>query len=169
MSLHAWPVPKWLSKYNYHHAPRSFGANRDHGKRQHAGCDLYAPEGSPVVSIANGVVMDVYEFYGKADAVEINHGALGIIRYGELIASDDIDKGSLVKPGTPIGKIARLVGIHVHPMLHFEMYTGKGSGKLTVRGNSYHRRSDLIDPTAFLDRLHLMSHKPRSAHAHARN
>ncbi len=41
-------------------------------------------------------------------------------------------------------------------MLHFEMYAGTASGSLTVRGNPpYQRRSDLLDPTPYLDQATL--------------
>jgi hypothetical protein len=41
-------------------------------------------------------------------------------------------------------------------MLHFEMYSGAGSGRLTVRSNTpYQRRADLIDPTNHLDQATL--------------
>jgi murein DD-endopeptidase MepM/ murein hydrolase activator NlpD len=146
-----WPVPEWLPQYNFHDAPRSFGSRRDHGKRKHAGCDLYAPKGSPVLAIYPGRVQRVYEFYGKADAVDVDHGCFGVIRYGEIIASDNIDEGQVIDEGTEIGTITNLVGMgNIHPMLHIEFYSGKGTGKLTVPGNDYRRRFDLIDPTEIL-------------------
>jgi hypothetical protein len=37
-------------------------------------------------------------------------------------------------------------------MLHFEMFDGTATGPLTVKGaGSFSRRSDLQDPTEFLD------------------
>ncbi|OZT82302.1 hypothetical protein CIK04_25935 [Vibrio sp. 03_296] len=46
---------------SYTVAPRSFGSNR--GARKHAGCDLYAKEGSRVFAMADGEIMKFYEFY----------------------------------------------------------------------------------------------------------
>lgn len=158
--MYAWPVPKWNPRFSYHDRPRCYGAPRDGGKRKHAGCDLYAPEGTPVVAVWHGRVREVYEFYGKADAVEIDHGVLGIIRYGELIAADDIAAGQLVQCGDVLGKVAQLVGMgNIHPMLHFELYNGKGTGRLTCTGNAFHRRSDLVDPTHFLDGIRMAYHE----------
>ena len=38
-------------------------------------------------------------------------------------------------------------------MLHLELYSGKATGALTVRGNKpYQRLADLIDPTPILDK-----------------
>jgi len=156
--MYVWPVPMWLPKYSYTQRPRCFGAPRDGGKRKHAGCDLYAPEGSPVKAITHGRVIAVYEFYGKADAVEVDHGTLGIVRYGEMLAADDVAAGRVLDAGQLIGTIARLVGMgNIHPMLHLELFTGKGSGRLTQPGNDFRRRSDLVDPTPLLDNLRLIS------------
>jgi murein DD-endopeptidase MepM/ murein hydrolase activator NlpD len=141
-------------QYSYHDRPRAFGSPRDGGKRKHAGCDLYAPLGSPVLAVYHGWVIRVYEFYGKADAIEVDHGVHGIVRYGEVDALPGITAGTLVPAGTQIAKIAQLVGMgNIHPMLHFELYSGKGSGKLTQPVGDYKRRSDLLDPTSFLDKL----------------
>lgn len=149
-----WPVPDWLPQYNYHSPPCSFGSKRDGGKRKHAGCDLYAPKGSPVVTIYPGTVLGVYEFYGKADAVEIDHGVFGVIRYGEIIASEKVHLGKVMGEGDVIGAITNLVGMgNIHPMLHLELYSGKEKGKLTVIGNEFRRRADLLNPTALLDSL----------------
>jgi murein DD-endopeptidase MepM/ murein hydrolase activator NlpD len=141
-------------QYSYRERPRGFGCPRDGGNRKHAACDLYAPLGSPVVAIYHGWVIRVYEFYGKADAIEVNHGVHGIVRYGEVDALPGITEGMLVSAGTQIATVAQLVGLgNIHPMLHFELYSGKATGKLTQGGNAYRRRSDLVDPTSFLDKL----------------
>jgi murein DD-endopeptidase MepM/ murein hydrolase activator NlpD len=154
MSQYFWPVPKWEMQYSYCERPRAFGSPRDGGNRKHAGCDLYAPLGSPVVAVCHGWVIRVYEFYGKADAIEVNHGAHGIIRYGEVDVLPGIGAGTLVPAGTQIAKVAQLVGFgNIHPMLHFELYSGKATGKLTQAIGEYKRRSDLLDPTSFLDKL----------------
>jgi murein DD-endopeptidase MepM/ murein hydrolase activator NlpD len=157
--MYTWPVPNWNAKFSYHDRPRCYGAPRDDGKRKHAGCDLYAPEGTPVVAVWHGRVRQVYEFYGKADAIEIDHGVLGIIRYGELVSADELQPGQIIKGGDQIGKVAQLVGMgNIHPMLHFELYSGKGTGRLTCTGNAFRRRSDLLDPTRFLDSIRLANY-----------
>lgn len=58
--------------------------------------------------------------------------------------------GSDVKRGQLIAYVGELRSGAA--MLHIEMYTGTGLGRLTVRGNKpYQRRSDLTDPTPILD------------------
>jgi murein DD-endopeptidase MepM/ murein hydrolase activator NlpD len=150
------PVPQW-TEASYHIAPRSFGSIREHGKRLHAGCDLYAPLDSPILAVSDGVVIQgPYDFYSGTDALEVQHDGF-IIRYGEINKKhvNGIHPKLKVKAGQLIGYVGNLK-IKVHPMLHFEMYSGKGHGPLTVRGKAggkYQRRNDLMDPTSFLDSI----------------
>lgn len=76
-----WPVPQWITHYSYKEAPRSFGSKRSQG-RIHAGCDLYAPVHSPVLAIAEGRVIESDHFYLGTFQITIDHGHLGVIRYG---------------------------------------------------------------------------------------
>lgn len=150
------PVPNWISTYSLATPPRSYGANRS-GQRKHAGCDLYAPLGSHVIAIAKGKVISVYPFYWKTDAIEIDHKEFGVVRYGEIRPAPGIAAGTVVEEGQVIGAIAQLInpkgGANPHPMLHFELYSGKGSGSLTTTDAPYRRRSDLKDPTRVLHQL----------------
>lgn len=143
------------------HAPRAFGSNRNKGQRAHAGCDLYAPVGRTIHAVKDGVVMrDPYAFYAETDALEIDHGDF-VIRYGEIKPGCTLRKGDRVTMGQPIAHVGLLIGIQVpSAMLHLEMYKGSGSGPLSVAkdvsarrsdGVAFMRRSDLIDPTPFLN------------------
>ena len=147
-----WPVPEWISTYSYKQTPRSFGAKRASG-RTHAGCDLYAPLGSPVLAITAGRVVESRDFYLGTFQVTIDHGALGVVRCGE-ISHDGIPKtGSVVEAGQQIGKIGNL-GKGLHPMLHIEHFSGAATGAMTnPRNPPYSRRSDLQDCTTLLDSL----------------
>lgn len=143
---------KFVPVESYHESPRRFGASRAKGTRLHAGCDLYAPIGTPVFAVAAGTVLAVYEFYLSSWAVEVDHGDF-IVRYGEVKkeVGPGIAKGAPVMPGVQIGQVGALKGLKLS-MLHFEMYAGTAKGALTDRSNPpYQRRSDLIDPTAWLD------------------
>ena len=131
---------------------RQFGANRKLG-RKHAGCDLLAPIGTPVYAMDDGEVsIDVYAFYLGTLALEIKHPDF-VARYGEIgSVASGIKKGAKVKKGQLIAYVGKLRGLSFS-MLHLELYSGSGVGKLTVRGNKpYQRRSDLINPTKILQK-----------------
>ena len=59
--------------------------------------------------------------------------------------------GDHVKAGQIIAYVGRLDS--GASMLHFELYSGKGSGPLTVYSGAYMRRWDLVNPTSLVDRL----------------
>lgn len=145
------PSPDW------HSGARYFGARRDGGNRRHGGCDLLGPKGTQIYAIADGkLVRPAYNFYSGTHAVEIRHGKY-IVRYGEILPGS-YTGGSTVKKGQPICKIGRLNS--GSSMLHFEMYAnGSSTAPLTVKSGPFRRRSDLIDPTPFLDEW--AKHLPR--------
>lgn len=129
-----------------------FGSNRSGGKRKHAGCDLYAPAGTEIRAMADGVVRNVYYFYDNTDAIEIVHPK-HIIRYGEVRKGKSLVKaGDKVVKGQAIAYVGSLTTKGIPSMmLHLEMYSNPND-KGTLNGTSvYKRRSDLIDPTPFLD------------------
>jgi len=127
-----------------------FGSNRSGGKRKHAGCDLYAPAGTEIRAMADGVVRNVYYFYDNTDAIEIVHPK-HIIRYGEVRKGKALVKaGDKVVKGQVIAYVGSLTTKGIPSMmLHLEMYSNPNN-KGTLNGTSvYKRRSDLIDPTPF--------------------
>lgn len=147
-----WPVPQWQSQFSYKQHPRSFGARRA-GGRTHAGCDLYAPLGAEVLAISAGRVISAGKFYMGTFEVSIDHGALGIVRYGEISIAPGLGLKSNVEAGQVIGHVASL-GRGIPPMLHIEQFKGDRIGSLTDRANPpYLRRSDLLDITSLLDAM----------------
>lgn len=129
-----------------------FGSNRSGGKRKHAGCDLYASAGTEIRAMADGIVKNVYYFYDNTDAIEIVHQK-HIIRYGEVKKGKALVKaGDKVVKGQVIAHVGSLTTKGIPSMmLHLEMYSNP-SNKGTLSGTSvYKRRSDLVDPTPFLD------------------
>ncbi|MFT8242821.1 M23 family metallopeptidase [Roseomonas sp. BN140053] len=144
--------PKW----SYHEGMRRFGADRDHGNRKHAGCDLYAPAGTPIYACADGVILRYENFYHQTHALEVDHGGF-IIRYGEVSPyglPKGLKVGSRVSAGQQIAKVGHLVGLRglKSDMIHFELYGGWGSGKLSApQLPAFKRRADLLDPTPHLD------------------
>lgn len=162
------PVPKFNG--NYKEGMAQFGWRRDGGKRIHAACDLYAPLKSDVVAVDAGIIVESGDFYLGTQAIAIQHEGIGIIRYGEIleIPEEFLKIGVEIKAGgTIIGKVGQAFA-KLSPMVHFELFDGTGSGKLTVRppakepehynedvlkNAKYQRRADLMNPTKLLDRL----------------
>ncbi|HCE2379867.1 M23 family metallopeptidase [Vibrio parahaemolyticus] len=142
---------------SYTVAPRSFGSNRSNG-RKHAGCDLYAPAGTEILSMLDGKVVNIYSFYLGTKAIEVDHGIF-LARYGEISdVVDGIKVGSMIKRGDVIAKVGTLKfkNGETMSMLHLELYSKSQTGPLTVRDNlPYKRRSDLMDPTNYLNSAHL--------------
>lgn len=145
---------KVAPKESYTSGQRRFGSSRSKGARAHAAADLYQSQYQPVYAIAKGKVLrDRVPFYLGTNVTEIEHPGGFIARYGEM-ASPNIKKlavGDEVKAGQLIGFIKKVNSRNVYsPMLHFELYTGTGSGPLTTKKGKFQRRSDLINPTKYL-------------------
>lgn len=151
---------------SYKTESRRFGADREHGRRKHAGCDLIAPLGTPIFAVDDGVVMEAAEreFYRGTFAVAVQHNGY-VVRYCEVRGvAPGIRHGSFVRAGTIIAFVGKML---VSSMLHFELYRGPyAGGHLTDRKNKpFQRRADLMDPTSFLNKLALhvlQSYKPVS-------
>lgn len=146
------------SRWDYRTGMRRFGGNRSRG-RAHAGCDLYFPEGTDVLAVADGrVVRGPYYFYNGTFALEVDHGGF-LARYGEVNPDVFVEAGDRVRRGQVVGRVGHLEGLRLpSDMLHFEMYDQTGSGPLTRTlpsawhpgGRTFKRRPDLLDPTPFL-------------------
>lgn len=141
---------------DYTTGARAFGSGR-RGGRKHAGIDLYAPVGTPVVAMAAGtIIQPVYSFYLGTYALEVNHGTF-VARYGEIQrdVADAFETGASVTAGQRLGQVGQLQGLSFS-MLHLELYAGTSTGALTVRSNPpYKRRADLMNPTQFVDQATL--------------
>ena len=143
---------------SYTEGMRRFGARRSNGARLHAASDLYQSQYQPVYAIASGKVLrDRVSFYLGTNVTEIQHPGGFIARYGEMASANlkPLKLGKTVKAGQLIGFIKKVNSRKVkNSMLHFELYTGKASGPLTVekRGNKFQRRSDLVNSAPYLAR-----------------
>ncbi len=138
---------------DYKSGAREFGARRSGGKRKHAGCDLKAPKGTEILAMADGkVIRGPYSFYSGTFALEVQHANGMVVRYGEIDAKvpKGIQVGASVKQGQVIAFVGRLES--GNSMLHLEMYRGDKSGPLSQNNSPpFMRRSDLVDPTPYLD------------------
>lgn len=148
------PLPFRPSE-SYHEPPRSFGASRRNGRR-HAGCDLYAPVGTPVLAMRPGrVIRTVYAFYCSTYALEIDHGKF-VARYGEIQRSPArmLGLGDSVRAGQLVGAVGQL-DCYSRSMLHLEIYAGGFAGALTQGGIPFFRRPDVVDPAPYLDKAYV--------------
>lgn len=114
----------------------NFGTRIDpvyYTKRFHSGIDLAAPQGTEIVSSANGIVVEVgYSSGGLGNYVYIKHDIKGTIyytAYGHML-----DNSIIVREGQPIkakekigiiGSTGKSTGIHLHfsvmtPNLRFD-------------------------------------------------
>jgi murein DD-endopeptidase MepM/ murein hydrolase activator NlpD len=124
---------------------------------------LIAPEGTPVLAIDDGVVLRGYtRFYRGTGYIVVRHRCGYIVRYCEVReepgAVNAIRPLAAVSEGQVIAHVGRM---HVDSMLHFELYRGDGRGEYSQKQNApFQRRSDLIDPTLFLDGLYVSNSKP---------
>lgn len=152
-----YPLPIKATE-DYHTGARRFGSSRSGGKRKHAGIDLYAPTGTLVRAMADGVVLIVRDFYCQTFQIVVDHGSF-LARYGEvdpLPKNIFVKAGQHVERGDPLGKVGHLVGIKVpSDMLHLELYETTESplkASLTQKASApYQRRGDVFDPAPSID------------------
>lgn len=91
-------------------------------KRPHNGVDFAAPTGTPVRTVADGVVTFSGWSGGGGKTVKINHGSRYATSYLHLSQiNPNIRKGIKVKRGQLIGKVGA-TGLASGPHLHFGFY-----------------------------------------------
>jgi murein DD-endopeptidase MepM/ murein hydrolase activator NlpD len=139
----------------------AFNHNRDGGERKHAGIDLEAHAGTPVLAMADGVVLRKAPFYEGTWAVEVQHPGLGIVRYGEVENPGlFVSVGQHIAKGQIIGRVGKRTGASRY-MLHLELFSNSSDSlvnpndprahPLTDKTNKpFQRRDDLVDPTKIL-------------------
>ncbi len=99
-------------------------------RRFHAGQDLAAPSGTPIVAVANGrvVLASWHGGYGKAVIIEHN-GRLQTL-YGHM-SEIFVQEGQEIKQGTVIGQVGS-TGASSGPHLHFETKLPTAEGWVAV-------------------------------------
>ncbi len=87
----------------------------------HVGVDFAAPAGAPVISVADGRVIDVGPRGGYGNLIVIEHAGGYTTRYAHLSGfAPDIEVGSEVRRGSEIGYVGS-TGFSTGPHLHFEI------------------------------------------------
>lgn len=89
------------------------------GNRFHAGVDLAAPQGVPVVAARDGVVEQAGWWGAYGNVVILEHGDGSQSRYAHL-SRIDVQPGDLARQGDPIGLVGS-TGASTGPHVHFEI------------------------------------------------
>lgn len=106
----------WRSKARPRYVVRNF---RIFG--QHVGIDFVAALGTPVVTVADGVVAFAGRRGGYGNLVVVDHGGGHATYYGHLSTiADGLAEGVPVRRGEPIGQVGS-TGWSTGPHLHFEI------------------------------------------------
>jgi murein DD-endopeptidase MepM/ murein hydrolase activator NlpD len=174
-----WPVPN-----SYKKEPPLHGAEgafwEDRGDRHHCGVDIYAPEGSDVLAMDDGRVLEVGMFtapekvpyWNVSHYIFIHHGDGVIARYAEL-RDVTVEPAQAVKAGQRIGHVGSVINVQKikasspgyilrlklngrASMLHLELYRSlQGSEDAYLGGNTFSgvKPGGLLDPTAVLKAL----------------
>jgi murein DD-endopeptidase MepM/ murein hydrolase activator NlpD len=85
----------------------------------HEGLDFSAPQGTPILAAAGGVVRTVTQHSGYGNMMEIDHGEGLVTRYAHA-QSILVSEGQLVTRGQLIAKVGS-TGLSTGPHLHFEV------------------------------------------------
>ena len=105
-----------------------FGAERDGGRREHHGIDIFAPRGTPVIAAAPGIVrrVDVSNLGGKV--VWLYDAKRGQSLYYAHLDSQIVRAGAIVEIGDTLGLVGNTGNARTTPPhLHFGIYR-RGEG-----------------------------------------
>lgn len=96
-----------------------FGLKRfynDQARRPHGGIDIAAPEGTPILAPADGVVVETGDYFFNGNCVFIEHG-LGLQTFYAHMSRIDVEPGDRITQGQVLGAVGqtgRVTGPHLH-------------------------------------------------------
>jgi murein DD-endopeptidase MepM/ murein hydrolase activator NlpD len=99
-------------------------------RRFHAGVDIGAPMGAPVVAAGSGMIMSAGWNGGYGKAIVIQHNGVQQTLYGHL-SEVFVQPGQRIEQGTVIGRVGS-TGNSTGPHLHFETRVSTADGWVAV-------------------------------------
>ena len=100
-----------------------YGADR--GGRMHEGQDVFAPAGTPLVAVRDGVVLETGDDGGRGNYLAIWSREAGeTYVYLHLLAPPEVGAGSNVRAGQRVGRVG-CTGSCYGDHLHFEVRRGR--------------------------------------------
>jgi murein DD-endopeptidase MepM/ murein hydrolase activator NlpD len=99
-------------------------------RRFHAGVDIGAPMGAPVVAVASGTIVSAGWNGGYGKAITIQHNGVQQTLYGHL-SEIFVQPGQTIERGTVIGRVGS-TGNSTGPHLHFENRMSTSDGWVSV-------------------------------------
>lgn len=105
-----------------------FGAERDGGRREHHGVDIFAPRGTPVLAAADGVVSRVGDQRLGGRVVWLRDNQRGTSHYYAHLDRQLVERGQRVRAGDTLGLVGNSGNARTTPPhLHFGIYRrGRG-------------------------------------------
>ena len=130
-----------------------FGDERDGGRRQHRGVDIFAPRGTPVLSATEGRVSRVRTTPVGGKVVWVRDSEQPQSIYYAHLDSQVVQVGALVKRGDLLGMVGNTGNARTTPPhLHFSVYQRR-RGAVDPYYFVYQPAGTLPDATAPLDHL----------------
>jgi murein DD-endopeptidase MepM/ murein hydrolase activator NlpD len=118
------PFVPVVGKLDYGTAENAFGAARS--GHAHAGHDMFAPAGTPLVAAADAVVIDAGSDGGQGNYVHLyDPRREQTYIYMHMVAPAKVAKGDRVRAGEQLGGLG-CTGSCYGDHLHFEIRDGKG-------------------------------------------
>lgn len=107
-----------------------FGADRDAGQRQHHGVDIFAPRGTPVIAVAEGLVTRVQVTPRGGKVVWVRDAKRGLSLYYAHLDSQLVASGDRLRLGDTLGLVGNSGNARsTPPHLHFGIYR-RGQGPM---------------------------------------
>jgi murein DD-endopeptidase MepM/ murein hydrolase activator NlpD len=105
-----------------------WGSVRDGGKRKHEGIDIFARKGTPVVAIADGVVVDAGNTPRGGKTVWLRSFNDDYYYYYAHLNEQFVKAGQTVRKGTHLGTVGNTGNAKLTPPhLHFGIYSYTGA------------------------------------------